>query len=71
MRHCTSLTTRQYTFLDKLHMRQYAFLQCNYTLLSSSNVIVCTSTCGFRSESMNELCNMDYGVYVLLCVIEC
>ena len=48
------LTPRQYAFLDKPHMRQCAFLQCNYTLLSSSYDIACTSTCGFRSENTND-----------------
>ena len=75
------LTIRQYAFLDKPHMRQYAFLQCNYYLLSSSYYIACTSTCGFRSESANDctkwimecmrncaLLNVDaYMLYTLSC----
>ena len=49
-----------------LTIRQYAFLQCNYTLLSSSYDIACTSTCGFRSESTN-----DCTLWIMECMRYC
>ena len=60
------LTIRQYAFLDKPHMQQYAFLQCNYTLLSSSYDSAYTSTCGFRSESTN-----DCTIWIMECMRYC
>ena len=66
MRHCTFLTTRQYMFLDKLNMRQYAFLQCNYTLLSSSYVIACTSTCGFAVKVRTIV---QYGLWSVCAIV--